>query len=93
MALDKINPFVTNPYQGGMNPAELGIGQKKPQGPEGEQQMYGFNGGQKGKLFENFSVPQSQGSQMSFLGQGALGDNAVFGAEGARLGGKLNVIG
>lgn len=89
MSLDKINPFATSPMKSGFDPGRFSIGQQKPetQGPGAENQMYGF----KGKQFDGFSVPQAnQGN--SFLGQGALGDQALYGANDARLGGKLNVI-
>ena len=93
MALDKLNPFASNPFKSGQN--QVGFGAQAPQtkGPQSENQMYGNAGEQKGKLFEGFSVPQMANNGNSFLGQGALGDNAIFGQDNARLGGKLNVVG
>lgn len=93
MALDKLNPFASNPFKSGQN--QVGFGKQPPQtqGPSSENPMYGNAGSPKGKLFENFSVPQMANNGNSFLGQGALGDNALYGQDNARLGGKLNVVG
>jgi hypothetical protein len=93
MALSIQNPFATNPMKSGVQQqGQVGFGAKAPgqQGPEAENQMYGNAG--KGKLFANFSVPNAQQGN-SFLGQGALGTEALYGANDARLGAKLNVIG
>lgn len=94
------NPFKTKP-------PEYGMYGMKP--PGGENPMYGVNpevngvGGIKtasaegtsfkGKAFEGFAIPETNSPQNSFMKTGALGEQAMFGQSGERLGAKLNVIG
>lgn len=78
--------------QGGLNPSQIGFGAKKPgEIPGVESPMYGMQQPQ-GLGFQGFKVPEKQGDGVSFLQQGALGNNAINGADGAKLGGKLNVV-
>lgn len=95
MALDKINPFGSNPFQTGQNQIGAGFQMPQTQGPQTENQMYGNAGGSpKGELFKGFSLPKAENNGTSFLGQGALGDsNALYGQDNARLGAKLNLVG
>lgn len=87
MAIDKLNPFMSNPFAGaGVKPASTGAGVQAPS-------FGGVTASEnKGQLFQGFQVPESNGAQNSFMKQGPLGDDAMYGYNGARLGGNLNVF-
>lgn len=91
MSIDKINPFQTNPFKADMQAGQIGFGAQQPktEGPGAESPMYGMN---KGTQFQGFKLPESQGTNLSFMPQGALGENAMYGNQDQRLGGKLNVV-
>jgi hypothetical protein len=86
---------VTNPFaSGGSGLGGSGMGLNlnlqglKPKKPE-EEQMYGMANPFKGKSFEGFQVPESNGVHNSFRPNGPLGDNAIQATNGAELGRNL----